>query len=107
MKIGIVLNTSDPETTWNTFRLGVTALTNEDEVKVFLLGRGVEIEEISDGEFDVAKQIQRYLEAGGLILACGTCLRIREKSEMKICPLSTMQDLLDIVERSDKVLTFS
>jgi uncharacterized protein involved in oxidation of intracellular sulfur len=82
------------------------ALMNEDEVKVFLLGRGVDIEEINDDKFDVAKQKHRYLEAGGSILACGTCLKVREKSEMKSCSLSTMQDLLDIVEKSDKILTF-
>ncbi|MBI2185432.1 MAG: DsrE family protein [Thaumarchaeota archaeon] len=107
MKIGIVLNTSDPETAWNTLRFGVTSLMNEHEVRLFLLGRGVEIEEVNNGSFDVAKQMQRYLKAGGKILACGTCLKVRKKSEMKICPVSSMQELLEIVERSDKVLTFS
>jgi len=107
MKIGIVLNSSDPETAWNAFRFGVTSLINEHKVRIFLLGRGVEIEEINDEKFDVAKQIQRYLKAGGKMLACGTCLKVRKKSEMKMCPVSSMQDLLEIVERSDKVLTFS
>ncbi|MCL4436392.1 MAG: DsrE family protein [Thaumarchaeota archaeon] len=57
--------------------------------------------------FDVAKQVQRFLDAGGEILACGTCLNLRKKVEMKICPISTMQNLLEIVESSDKVITFS
>lgn len=107
MNIGIVLNTNDPETAWNALRFGVTSLINEHGVNLFLLGRGVEIEEISDESFDVAAQTERYLESGGEILACGTCLKIRKKSEMKICPISSMQGLLKIVEESDKVLTFS
>ena len=107
MKTGIVLNTNDPETARNALRFGVTSLTTNTKSKVFLLGKGVEVEEISDGKFDVKKQVERYLKAGGEILACGTCLRVRKKSEMKICPISSMQDLLEIVERSDRVLTFS
>ena len=107
MKIGIILNTNDPENVWNAFRFGVTSLTNEHGVRVFLLGRGVEIEEIRSEEFDVAKQVQRFLDAGGEILACGTCLKLRKKRVLKICPISTMQNLLEIVESSDKVITFS
>ncbi|MCL4436524.1 MAG: DsrE family protein [Thaumarchaeota archaeon] len=109
MKIGIILNTNDPETVWNTFRFGVTSLTNNHRVKVFLLGRGVEAEEISSDQFDVRMQMMRFLDAGGEILACGTCLKIRKKkeSEVKMCSISTMQSLLEIVELSDKIITFS
>ncbi len=107
MKIGIILNTNDPETVWNAFRFGITSLTNKHDVKVFLLGRGVEIEEIHNKKFDVVTQVQRFLDAEGVILACGTCLKIRKKSEMKVCSLSTMQNLVELVESSDKVLTFS
>jgi len=107
MKIGIILNTNDPETVWNAFRFGVKALTNRHSVKVFLLSRGVEIEEIRSDAFDVAKQIQSFLDDKGEILACGTCLKLRKKSESKICPISTMQNLVEIVENSDKIITFS
>jgi uncharacterized protein involved in oxidation of intracellular sulfur len=37
MKIGIIINTNEPETVWNAFRFGVTSLLMEHEVKVFLL----------------------------------------------------------------------
>ena len=107
MKIGILLNTNNPETVWNAFRFGVTALTNKHNVKIFLLGRGVEIEDIHNEKFDVTTQVQRFLDTEGEILACGTCLKIRKKSETKMCPLSTMQNLVEIVESSDKVITFS
>lgn len=40
-----------------------------------------------------------------MILACGVCLKIREK-EIGICPDSAMEDMLKIVEESDKVVSF-
>ena len=51
MKIGIILNTNDAETIWNAFRFGNEALKNAHSVKVFLLGKGVEIENAKDDRF--------------------------------------------------------
>lgn len=107
MKLGVVLNTSDPENVWNALRFGVTSLNGGHNVKVFLLGRGVEIEEINDERFNVAEQISRFLQKGGELVACGTCLKIRNKKGMKICLTSSMQDLLKLVEDSDRFLVFS
>ena len=106
MKIGIVLNTNDPETVYNALRLGVTALASKHEVKTFLLGAGVEIEGIDGKEFDIKKHIDSYLEFGGEILACGTCLTLRQKEGSNVCPISSMADLLKMVEESDRVITF-
>lgn len=44
--------------------------------------------------------------AGGMIMACGTCLKLRQSEGSEICPLSTMQDLHRMVAECDKVLTF-
>ena len=107
MKIGIILNSNEPETVWNVFRFGVEALNEEHTVKLFLLGKGVEAENVKDDKFPVIKKlIQKFVKNSGIILACGTCLKIREKEESNICPSSTMKDLLKLVEESDKVLTF-
>ncbi len=106
MKIGIILNSNEPETIWNAFRFGVEALNKEHVVKLFLLGKGVECENIQDGKFNVQRMIDTFKKRNGIILACGTCLKIREKEESKICPVSTMGELLQLIEESDKVLTF-
>ena len=107
MKIGIILNTNEPETVWNCFRLGNEALKNSHSVKVFLLGKGVEAENVSDVKFPYLEgTIKKFVKNKGMILACGTCLQIRNKEESSICPVSTMEDMLKIVEESDKVLTF-
>ena len=51
MKIGIILNTNDAETCWNCFRFGNEAISKNHSVKVFLLGKGVEIESVKDTIF--------------------------------------------------------
>src|SRR3972149_4193694 len=76
------------------------------EVNVFLLGPAVEIERVGDERFDVHKLLLRFDELGGVILSCGTCLRIREMDAGALCPMSTMDDLVRLTEESDRVLTF-
>ena len=106
MKIGIVIGTNEPEVVWNAFRFGNTSLKANHEVKVFLINKGVEIEDIKDKKYNVKEQTDLFIENEGQILACGTCLESREKESSKVCPISTMKDLLKLVEESDKVLTF-
>src|SRR3989344_9411328 len=106
MKIGIVLSTNEPEAAWNAFRFGVTSLKAGHEVKVFLMNKGVEVEDIADDKYDVKGQIDAFIGNKGQILACGTCMKSRQKEESKVCPISTMKDLLKLVEESDKILTF-
>lgn len=106
MKFGIVIYSHDPETLWNAFRLGVFSRKQGDAVSVFLLGKGVEAESSGNDKFDVIGQMRGFLEAGGLILACGTCLKIRQSQGSDICPMSTMQDLHALIRDSDKVLSF-
>ena len=105
MKFGILIGTNEAEVVWNAFRFGVTSLKSNHAVKVFLINKGVEVEDIKDENYSVKEQIDSFIENKGQILACGTCLKSRHK-ESKICPISTMKDLLKLVEESDKILTF-
>ncbi len=106
MKIGIVIGTNEPEVVWNAFRFGVTALKANHQVKAFLMNKGVEIEENNDEKYNVKEQTDSFMQNKGQILACGKCLKSRHKGGSNVCPISTMQDLLKMVEESDKVLTF-
>ena len=106
MKLGLVLSTNDPETCWNVFRLGAIARGEGHNVKTFLVNRGVEIEGIKSEKFDVMGMCGKYMDAGGEMLACTTCLRFRHKEGSAACPLSSQKELLKMVEESDKVLTF-
>lgn len=106
MKIGIIISQIDHETVWNAIRFANFSLQKKHTVKIFLIGKGVECEEIKDEKFNVQEQLSGFIEQGGTLFACGTCLKIRKKHESTTCSLSTMQDLLALVEKSDKVLTF-
>ena len=105
MKLGIVINTNDPEKAWNALRLGNTALKEQHEVSVFLMGAGVEIELLEDERYDARGALNTFLELKGNLMACGTCLKSRQQ-EGGVCPVSTMIDLLKMIEVSDKVVTF-
>ena len=106
MKLGIVIYSTDAETVWNAFRFGAFALKQGDGVKVFLLAKGVDCEKLNTKDFNVTGQMQSFVDAGGKILACGTCLKLRHSEGTELCPISTMKDMYDIVKESDKVLTF-
>jgi len=106
MKLGVIVYSNDAETVWNAFRLSVFSLKQKDVVKVFLLGKGVECESIDTEKFKVTEQIKLFIDNGGSILSCGSCLKIRNSQGSETCPLSTMKDLYDIIKESDKVLTF-
>ena len=104
MKLGIIITQTDPETVFNTLRLAEYSLQQGDEVRIFLSGRGVEIDQIEDPQFDVRGQAQAVLDAGGEFLACGSCLKLRNSEGSEICPLSTLKDHYEVVRDSDHVI---
>tara|TARA_B110000438_G_scaffold84965_1_gene84527 strand:+ start:930 stop:1250 length:321 start_codon:yes stop_codon:yes gene_type:complete len=106
MKVGIVISQIDPETVWNAFRFANFSLGKNHEVRTFLIGKGVECVEIINDEFNVVEQMNKYVENKGQIFACGTCLVSRNKEGSPICPMSTMNDLMELVEESDRVVSF-
>ncbi|MGC9319339.1 MAG: DsrE family protein [Armatimonadota bacterium] len=104
MKLGIIITQTDAETVFNTLRLAEYALEQGDEVRIFLSGKGVEIDEIEDEQFDVSAQAQAVLDAGGEFLACGTCLNLRDSEGSEVCPLSTLKDHYEVIRDSDRVI---
>jgi len=106
MKLGIIISTNDAETCWNAVRFANFSSNNKDEVNIFLIGKGVEYEQISNEQFNIIEQAEKFLGQGGKIFACGTCLKIRNSAGSDLCPLSTMKDMYRIIAESDKILTF-
>jgi uncharacterized protein involved in oxidation of intracellular sulfur len=105
MKLGIIITQTDPETVFNALRLAQYALRQGDSVRIFLSGRGVEMDKILDAKFDVKGIAQELLAAGAEFLACGTCLKLRHSEGSEICPLSTLKDHYEIIRDSDRVVT--
>lgn len=106
MKLGIVISTNDVEAVWNAFRLANFSRKEGDDVRVFLVGKAVDYEEASTEKFPAKSEAEKLVSAGGIILACGTCLKLRNKQGSAICPLSTLKDLYALVKESDKVVCF-
>jgi sulfur relay (sulfurtransferase) complex TusBCD TusD component (DsrE family) len=106
MKIGVIISSNDAETCWNALRYANFCLGQKDEVKVFLLGKGVDYQSVSTDKFNTIGQAEKFLQSGGKILACGTCIKSRNLEGTEMCPISTMKDMYDIIKEGDKVVTF-
>lgn len=105
MRLGIILETNNPERVWNGFRLANTALDADHTVEVFLLGDGVKAPDLEHEKFNPHGVILKFAQNGGTLLACGTCLDSRDLEPDDLRPRATMQDCLGVVEGADKVLT--
>lgn len=111
MNIAIIIYSNDPETVWNAFRLANTSLAYDNQVNVFLLGKGVEAGLIGTLQFDIQEQIDLFRDSGGNMIGCGLCCESR-KDEMPSleeglkCEMGSMQQLYGLVAAADKVLTF-
>ncbi|MEW9501795.1 DsrE family protein [Jeotgalibacillus marinus] len=106
MKLGIILETKEPEKAWNAFRFANAGLMKEHEVKIFLMGEAVECENIEHPRFKVKEEMNKFEELMGELLACGTCLKSRLLDKTSSCPISTMDDCIKVVEWADKMVTF-
>ncbi len=87
-------------------KLALILYYQQDSVEIFLLGKGVEIQQLNQEKFNISEQATLFLEKGGKILACGTCLKLRETHQENACEISTLKDLYTLIKTADKVLTF-
>ncbi len=106
MKIGVIISSNDAETCWNALRYANFCLSQEDDVKIFFMAKGVEYQKISTDKFNTVEQVEKFMKDGGMIFACGSCIKSREQEDSDMCPISTMKDMYDLVKESDKVVTF-
>lgn len=107
MKMGIIISQTNPETVWNVFRLANFSLAQGDEVKIFLVGEGVEYASGNSEKFNIQEQATEFLKSDKAeIMACGSCLKSRKQKATEACPMSTMKDLYMLAGECEKVLTF-
>lgn len=104
--VGMVIYSNDVETTWNAFRLANHSLNQGDTVQVFLLAKGVEVDNLVKENKDLEEQVNTFLEKGGEIQGCGTCLKSRNMDGPLICTFSSMADLYALIRKNKIVLTF-
>lgn len=111
MKIAVVITSNDPETAWNAWRFANTCLGYDNEVTIFLMGKGIECATIASVKYDIEEQMEIFEEFGGTLIGCGVCCDNREDTmpylrEELGCEMGSMQTLYALVKECDKVLTF-
>ena len=104
--MGIVIYSNDVETVWNALRYANYAKNQGDSVSIFLLGKGVELENLVKSDSTIKEQSDKFLDNGGTILGCGTCLQSRNNKEPQVCKFSSMKDLYELAHRNKVVMTF-
>ncbi|OGD86594.1 hypothetical protein A2Z23_02180 [Candidatus Curtissbacteria bacterium RBG_16_39_7] len=56
---------------------------------------------------NVKEQVDKFLQSkNASIIACGTCMNIRNQKDSKECPAGGIEDLYHLITESDKVVTF-
>lgn len=106
MKLAVLITQNNPEQVFTAIRFANFAIKEGDEVSVFLTAEGVELERLEDARFDIRGQAESFVQAGGIIQACGTCLKSRDSDGSDICLLSNMKVMYTLVKESDRVVTF-
>ena len=104
--IGMVIYSNDTETVWNALRLANYSKNQGDTVSIFLLGKGVELDDLVKTDKDMKEQADKFLGNGGIILGCGTCLQSRKNNEPEVCKYSSLADLYELIRKNKIVLTF-
>ena len=104
MKIGIIIEQGDPETVWNALRFANRSLQKGHRVSIFRIGKGVVA--IKSRKYNITAQLQSFITKKGIIYACGTCIKSHKAKVSQVCPISTMDDLVRMVEKSDRIVTF-
>jgi uncharacterized protein involved in oxidation of intracellular sulfur len=104
--LGLVIYSNETETVWNALRLANYSKNKGDTVNIFLLGKGVEVETLLNESEDIKVQVDKFLDNGGTILGCGTCLQSRKNNEPQVCKLSSLADLYALIRENRIVLTF-
>ena len=106
MKLAIILTSKDYEKAWNAFRFANAAKNQKHEVKMFLLGEAVECEGLTHHKFNVDEELQKFLSTGGKLFVNGTSLNMRHYDSSDVGLVATMTGCVDLVNWSDRVLTF-
>jgi len=60
MNVLFIISTDDAETAYNAMRLANVAVKKNDEVSVFMLGKGVLFEQGRPEPFDVIEQVNQF-----------------------------------------------
>mgnify|MGYP003346103043 CR=1 FL=1 len=95
MKLGLVIYSDHPETVWNACRLANFSLNKGDQVKVFLMAKGVEASSQSNNQYNIKETIGKaHLVIGAVLLPGAKAPNLITKDMLK--DLSNGTVLVDV-----------
>ncbi|OGS45591.1 MAG: hypothetical protein A2539_07130 [Elusimicrobia bacterium RIFOXYD2_FULL_34_15] len=106
MKLGIVVYSGNSEAVWDAFRLAYFAVKSGDSVKMCLLGKGLDPEFINNKKFNSLEKMHMFTDNYEKDYSYNTYQDEPEAIVPDMEHTSTMKDLHEIMEESDKVVTF-
>ncbi len=117
MKALLILN--DPpygtERTYNGLRLARNLFKHDDsaEVTIFLMADAVLTAKAGqitpDGYYNLERMLKAFVNKGGTVLLCGTCMDargLREEELQEGCKRSTLDELTQVSIETEKVFVF-
>jgi uncharacterized protein involved in oxidation of intracellular sulfur len=118
MKVLLILNREPydgTDVTWNALRFAGKLLEKGTEVRIFLMNDAVDLareETAKPGNYDqdLVAMLKELIAKGASVKVCGTCMMRcgihRGKPYFEGTEKATMDDLVEWVLESDRVLTF-
>jgi len=103
------------EKPWNALRLALTLMSAsvKSKVNIFLLGDAVSIakkgQSLPEGYYNLEKMLSELIGKGGIVHACGTCLKsrgLKKEDLVEGVEVGTMMGLSKWVKESRIVLSF-
>lgn len=101
------------EKAWNALRLAGALLVSGEKVNIFFLGDSVIAakvgQETPKGYYNLGEMIKDILSKGGIVKACGTCIKARGMKVEELVEgvqVGRMIELANWIKESDKVLAF-
>lgn len=98
---------------WNLLRLAQTALSKGHKVNIFLINDGVELANVNikppENYFNLQDILKEIIEKGATVKLCKTCIDrcgINEDEILEGVIVAGMDNLLQWIEESDKVVSF-
>lgn len=101
------------ERSWNALRLADALLVTEAQVRIFLLGDAVSAakqgQATPQGYYNLEQMLQKVIEKGTAVKACGSCLQARGLNPEELVPgveRGRMLELAEWTKESERVIVF-
>jgi len=95
-KVGILINTNDPETCWVAVHYATFHLDGHNDTNIFFVESGTKYREFCTDKHDFAYILENFIRAGGRVYDCENREHLKYSLIEQFTPELTMNDIADI-----------